>query len=300
MAIEREIWLNHLVEGLFADNSFVSKCVNHDAFVSGKTVHIPQAGADPNTEKNRTQFPATVTKRTDSLVNYNLDSFTTDPVLVPHLDSIQLSYPKRESVIGGVRRSSEKKVTESILFSWLSGKGADVKTSGSAEAAHTPAATGNRKGLVTADILKLETQFNKDDVPSSERYLLLDAVMYAQLLGSMTEKNLLMFQACADVARGVVGKLYSFEVMLRSTVGVAATGGSQKDISAEGAATDLACGLAWHKDSVCAAQGDHKSFASEDDPTYYGSIFSAEIVAGGSHFRGDKKGIVRIIQEAAS
>lgn len=300
MAIEKEIWLNHIIEGLFSDNSFISKSVNHDSFVQGKTVHLPQAGADPNTEKNRTIFPATVTKRTDALVSYNLDSFTTDPVLVPHIDSIQLSYNKRESVIGGIRRSNEMKVCESILFSWFSGKGADVKTSGPGEPAYTTAATGNRKSLITADVLKIHTQFNRDNVPANDRYLLLDAVMYDQLLASMTEKNLIMFQACADPSRGVLGKLYSFEVMMRSTVGVAATGGAQKDTSAAGAATDLACGLAWHKDSVCSALGECKSFAREEDPTYYGSIFSAEIVAGGSHLRTDKKGIVRVIQEAAS
>ena len=44
MAIQREIWIGSIVEGLFADNSFLSKAFNADEFVNmGKTVHIGKA-----------------------------------------------------------------------------------------------------------------------------------------------------------------------------------------------------------------------------------------------------------------
>src|SRR6056297_2189096 len=46
MAIQKEIWINSLVENLFADNQFMSKAFNADEFVnSGRTVHIPNAGS---------------------------------------------------------------------------------------------------------------------------------------------------------------------------------------------------------------------------------------------------------------
>ena len=48
MALQKEIWLNSIVEGLFADNSFLSKSFSADAFVyAGKSVHIPNAGGNP-------------------------------------------------------------------------------------------------------------------------------------------------------------------------------------------------------------------------------------------------------------
>ena len=46
MAIQKELWQNTIIEGLFADNSFMSKAVNDDSYVNqGKKVHIPNAGA---------------------------------------------------------------------------------------------------------------------------------------------------------------------------------------------------------------------------------------------------------------
>lgn len=50
MAIQRELWQNTIIEGLFADNSFMSKAVNDDMYVNmGKKVHIPNAGAPSGT-----------------------------------------------------------------------------------------------------------------------------------------------------------------------------------------------------------------------------------------------------------
>src|SRR5690554_1746425 len=66
MAVEKEIWINTIIEGLFADNSFLSKAFNADEFVNlGKTVHIPNAGAGSTVVKNRSEFPAIVKSRSD-------------------------------------------------------------------------------------------------------------------------------------------------------------------------------------------------------------------------------------------
>ena len=77
MAIQKEIWMAAIVEGLFASNSFLSKAFNADEYVNnGKIVHIPNAGAASGTKKNRTSLPATVTKRTDIDVTFPLDEYT--------------------------------------------------------------------------------------------------------------------------------------------------------------------------------------------------------------------------------
>ena len=91
MAIQKEIWMAAIVEGLFASNSFLSKAFNADEYVNnGKIVHIPNAGAASGTKKNRTNLPATVTKRTDIDVTFPLDEYTTDPVLIPNADTVEL------------------------------------------------------------------------------------------------------------------------------------------------------------------------------------------------------------------
>lgn len=300
MAIQKEIWQRAIIEGLFPDDSFAAKAVNDDMYVNeGKKVHIPNAGSPSKVTVNRSTIPATVSTRTDVDVEYTLDEFTTDPVRLPYAETVELSYDKRTSLISQDRAALKENVHQDILYKWAPASDQAVKTSGAAVMAHTASATGNRKALVTADILSLMTQFDKQNIPSTGRYLLLDAVMYAQLLDSMTSTQMIGFFNAADVKSGVVGQLYSFNVMKRSEVLRYGSSGSLKKFSESGGTDDNAAGLAWWDMSVSRAVGEVKMFDSMDNPTYYGDIYSFLVRAGGAIRRNDKKGVWTIIQSAS-
>src|SRR3954452_16062649 len=99
MAIQVEIWQSHIEEELFKDNSFLRLSKNADEHVIGsRAVHIPQSGGSGNVVKNRASFPATIRSRTDNDVIYLIDEYTSDPVKIPHADTKELSYDKRQSV----------------------------------------------------------------------------------------------------------------------------------------------------------------------------------------------------------
>lgn len=296
MAIQKEIWMSSIVEGLFADNSFASKAFNADEFVvQGKTVHIPNAGAASGVEKNRSTFPATVSTRQDMDLTFNLDEFTTNPIRIPHADTVELSYNKRESVISQDRAKLIETVNEALLHTWLPEVANSIDTSGASVAAHTPSATGNRKLFTKDDVKRAMTKFNAQNVPQTERYILVDAEMYSQLLDSLTTQEAYAFHASVDVKNGVVGKLYGFDILMRSTVGVfSATG--KKAWGAVGATTDVAVALAWHKNSVCRALGEVNVFDNMSDPTYYGDIYSFLVRCGGRPMRNDVKGLLAIKQ----
>lgn len=297
MAIQREIWIGSIVEGLFADNSFLSKAFNADEFVNmGKVVHIPNAGAPSKTKKNRTSFPADVNTRTDVDLTFNLDEFTTDPIRIPHADTVELSYNKRESVLRQDKAALQEAVAKSMIYSWLPEKKHCIETTGAAVDAHSPNAAGKRKALCRADVEKLMTKFNADNIPQEGRYLLLDAYMYDQLLADLTSVQNQAFLASADAQRGILGKLFSFNVMMRSEVAVYGDGIVKKTEDAAGAATDLAAGLAWHENSVCRALGEVNAFENEKDPTYYGDIYSFLVRAGGRPMREDVKGLIALVQ----
>lgn len=301
MAIQKEIWMSTIVEGLFADNSFLSKAINADEFVKeGKIVHIPNAGAASKTEKNRTNLPAQVKKRTDKDLTFNLDEFTSDPVLIPNADTVELSYNKRESVVSQDRSKLHEDVANGFLYNWAPAKAYTILTTGDAIEAHTDAATGNRKAFTKKDVNNAMKRFNKDDVPQERRYLLIDADMYSQLLDSMTEKEADAFHNLADLKNGVIGKLYSFNVMMRSKA-LRYTGATvAKEWETAGAATDCAGALAWHQNSVCRALGEVVAFENEGDPTFYGDVYSFLLRAGGRPMRDDMKGILAIVQDTAA
>ncbi len=177
MAIQKEIWMAAIVEGLFASNSFLSKAFNADEYVNnGKIVHIPNAGAASGTKKNRTELPAKVTKRTDIDVTFPLDEYTTDPVLI--LTPTRWNSAMTNGSPSCVRINSNcRMMWHSISFSTgVPPPHSALKTTGAEIDAYTDkpvsakVSAGRRVGLDD------QVQYY---IPQEGRYLLLDAQMYS-------------------------------------------------------------------------------------------------------------------------
>ncbi len=295
MGLHKEIWLNSVVGNLFPDNTFAIRSANHSAFVTNKTVHVPNAGAKPGVTKNRDSYPATVQTRSDNELTYDIAEFTTDPFRVPNAESVELSYDKRESIISASRSALVEAIHNSLIRSWVPSGYTVVKTTGESTTAHI--GTGNRKLVTIADILAVKKEFDKNDVPATGRCFLLDAEMYDQLLGALTTHQADAFLATADAKKGTVGTLYGFDFYMRSSV--LRTVAACTSLAAEGSTTvtDSAAGIAWQADCVARAQGESELFEQANDPTYYADVFSMLVRAGGSYCRYDKKGVVILAQD---
>lgn len=291
MALNKQIWLSTIQENFYPNDSFAIHSVDDSAFVNYKTVHVPNAGAPSGVVINRTTKPATVNQRTDNELTYDIDELTTNPIHIPNVDVVELSYDKRQSVLMNDRQQLQKAAMENLLYKWAAA-GSAIKTSGDTAAAHTSAtATGTRKKITKGDVLKIATKFNVDDVPLEGRYLLLDASMYNDLLEDLTDKELSAYLASANAQGGVLGRLYGFDIMMRSRV-LRLNDGAVVKWDAEGVATEVAAGLAWQQGCVSRALGEVKMFDSTDNPLYYGDIYSFLLRTGGALRRYDKKGVV--------
>lgn len=299
MAIQKEIWLGSLVENLFADNSFMSRAFNADEFVTaGSIVHIPNAGAPSSVSKNRKQLPATVKTRNDVDLTFTLNEFTTDPIKISNAETVELSYNKRESLLRNDKSNLFKEIAEDFIYSWSTTvAGNIIRTSGAAVAAHMPGATGTRKAFVKGDLLNAMNIMNANDIPQEGRTAMLDAIQYGQLLASMTDNETADFNKQADVSKGVLGKIYSFDVIMRSRSGRYTAALAPKYWTAANATTDHAAAICWQSDCVCRALGETKMFDSENNPLYYGDIYSFLARAGGRIMRNDGKGVLAIVQD---
>lgn len=304
MAIQKEIWENDIVEALWANNQFLQYAFNADQYVlAGKVVHIPQAGTSVSVSTNRSSLPASVTTRTDTEINYSLDELTTDPVRIPNADTVELSYDKRNSVLSDTKMSIAEAAALNLLYKWNpTAAGNIIRTTGSAVEAHTDLATGNRKALTVADIKAAQKKFNKWNIPTNDRYMLIDADMYDQLTADLSATQYRDFSAALDVSNGVVGKLYSFNIMMRSSVARYTNASTPVPVlwSAEGNAAHNAAALCWHKNSVERALGMVNFFEDLGNPAYYGDIYSALVRIGGRIRRGDAKGVLAIVQAATT
>jgi hypothetical protein len=247
-------------------------------------------------EVNRTTKPATINERTDNELTYDIDELTTDPVYIPNVDTVELSYDKRQSVLANDRQQLQKEASQNLLYKWLN-LDKPVFTTGASAAAHTSTtATGDRKKIQKEDVLDISTRFNQDDVPMTDRYLLLDASMYNDLLADLTDKELSAFLASADAQRGVLGNLYGIAILMRSRVLRLTAAHDLLKWTAEAVATEVAAGLAWQANCVSRAIGDVKMFSQMDDPTYYGDIYSFLMRTGGAQRRYDKKGVITLVE----
>jgi hypothetical protein len=301
MAIQKEIWTSHIQENLFKDNEFLNYAFNADQYViQGKVVHIPNAGASPAVVKNRTSLPATVTQRTDVDITYAIDEFTTDPILIPNADTVELAYDKLSNVLSDSEGAIRQLVADWMLYNWRAENASSiVRTSGAAVAAHLPSATGTRKKFTLADVKAARLTLNKQNVLKEDRYLLIDSDMYDQLADELNITQYRESSKDMDLPKGVIGKLYGFYIMERTTTMVANNAGTPviQTPGTAGAVTDNGVAFAWQKNTVERALGTVDFFENLGDPTYYGDIYSALVRMGGRKRRNDQKGVVAIIQQ---
>ena len=304
MAIQKEIWQDHIEGNLFKNNEFLLASTDAGQYVlNGAVVHIPQAGATPAVVKNRSSVPATVVQRADTDITYSLDEFTTDPILIPNAEQFELSYNKRESVLMEYESSLRQTVADNLLIDWspTGSTGQIIRTTGTSTATTLAGTTGNRARFTVVDLKNAQLQLNKQNIPMEGRYALISADMFQQLTDDMSATQYRDFSAAYDAKEGVLGRLFGFNIMMRGGV-VTYTNDSAPVVNPYGAAanaTDNDGVLCWQIGAVERALGEITFFERIGDPTFYGDVYSVSVRMGARIRRSDAKGIIAIVQAAA-
>jgi hypothetical protein len=300
MAVQVELWKPEIIQGLYKDNEFLMRASNADEYVlAGKVVHIPQAGAPASAQRNRTSYPATAVRRTDTDIVYTLDEYTSDPTHIPNADTVELSYDKRASVIRENIANIKDMIANDFLYNWALNVPAakTLLTTGAPSVSAIPSgATGSRKIMTEADFRRARTVLGNDNVSKTGRVAVITEEMLDQL---QSDNNLkYAFQQVINLKEGSVGRLYGFDIYVRSTVGTQTTGGTSgvlKLPEAAVAGTDDAFGLFYQEDCVERALGEVTLFDDLSNPLYYGDLYSFLIRAKGRNRRADNKGIVKLV-----
>ena len=306
MALIQEVWAKDIQDTLNRNADFLPYSVDHSSYIAFGTVHIPQSGANPTVEVAPSSLPLTINQRTDTDRTYSLVQYALQPTLITNIDDLQVSYDKRQSVVGQQINTLTQTIGDYVAVSWAaSGASNIVETTGSAGTSLPPSGTGTRKAVALADIINCAKKLDKDNVPRQGRKLLMQTDMFWELMAisDVLRASYNGFQGQPNVlATGVVAMLYGFEIMLRPTVAVfTKTGTSAKAVTAAAAADDrLAC-IAWHPSTVCRALGAINAYYDAGSngngkPEYLGSIFNMDVMLGSTTMRTDSKGIVSLVQ----
>ena len=324
MALQQEIWVKDIQELLYPANSILLKSTDDSAFCHFKTVHVPNAGANAAIVKNRSLGGslAGTTQRTDNEVTYAIDSYSVDPVIVSELETYQISYDKRKSILFNSMKNLETVMANNFLYgiapSFAMAATSIFYTTGAAQGtdlayeptATTGPATGTRKAVLMADIFNLKTALDKQNVPDDGKRVLLvpsdifnnELLQIANILQSYQLGSIGLSESV--VSTGVLAKIAGFEIMVRPTTVVydmylgavtalATINGSGIPVIYNSSSTAL---LAWHPESVSHAQSTIDVFYQEMVAQAYGSLISFNVFAGSAKRRFDNKGIVALVQ----
>lgn len=301
MAVSVELWAKLIQDNIFKQNPHLLHAFKADDYVlQGSVVHIPQAGAKPTVVKNRSSFPATAVRRTDTDITYALDTYTTDPTHIYRAEETEISYDKMMSVFGEHLNVLNEVIGDAMIYKWRAEAAANIlRTTGGAVLSHLPSATGNRNIFLKEDLKRAATRMNILNIPKNDRYALLDPEMFGQLMDDADLKKRDVGMEL-DMKNGVIFRLYGFNLLERSTAGIYTNAGTPvaKDYDAAGAATDNAAVLCWQKDAVESATGTIEVFENQKDPLYYGDIISGLVKFGGRKRRTNGEGVVAIVQAA--
>ena len=304
MAIQKEVWVQDIQDILFqTNNQFLRQSVNHDPFVTNKTVHIPQSGSLAAAVKNRSVFPASIQERTDTDLTYDLDDFTTDPVRIGNIDEIQTSYLKRRSVMLHHNNILRDIIAIEGIFNWASDTAANqVRTTGSTSTTNLPpSATGSRKKLTVADLAEVAKAFDNQNAPEEGRFLMLPSAMYYEVF---TINDLIKSDIIGELTlpKAALKKVLGLNIMKRSDAQAVIYDNSgtpvKQAIGSAGSANDNFGAIGWHMDFVSTAMGAISVFEEVQSPTLYGDVISSQVLIKSRILRTDEAGIVTLIQAA--
>lgn len=288
MALTVEIWEKDVVKNLYKNNQFAKFAFNADDYVlKGKVVHIPVAGSPRAVKKNLNVFPQTAIKRADSDITYAIDTFYLLPRQIEDIEKYELSYDKRQSVVGEDEEFLIQCGMDSLLYRWAPAVAKTILTDGAPTPATLSGAAGTRNSFTKQAFKDVFLQFNAANIADNDRMALLTAYHYSQFFESLSEAEKTDIGRVADLSKGIVGEYMGFKIMRRSEVlryrGADGAFAVVDELDEAYAADpdDRAASLFWQKDAVERAFGSVKMFDNPGRAEYYGDVFSMTLRLGG-------------------
>lgn len=301
MALQTEVWVADIMETLFFENEFINLAVDHSAYVKNKTVHVPQSGGKPNVVKNRVEDVADLKRREDTELTYNLDNYTTDPFLVKDVEELQISYQKRQSIMGQHIATLGDTIAVETLQKWaVDASTKHVLRSTGSDDAMLPnsTATGKRLRLTVEDFARAAAIMDLDKVPKQGRFAVVPTPMF---YGLFSDKELVNQRALMGedmLKAGVVAELMGFKIIPRGEVVryTNAAANNLRTVGAADAATDCAGAVCFSRFMVSQALGEIKMYYNAGEARSYGDIMSAEVNHAAHYLRSANVGKVSIAQ----
>lgn len=297
------IFESEIVPELFPNNSVVNFAVNDDDNVRGNTVETQNAGTLPAVLVDNSSWPLTVSQRTDTPDNYQIETLNTEVTQITDVEALIETggRNKRADITRQQSSALRTKAVSRLMVDWLTGVTQTVATTGSGETASLPGATGQRRLPTRIDLLNAIEILNADDIPIDEMnkpiWIIpprfwkaitnIDEFIFADRLGVQN----------GPLVSGQIGEVYGVRVVMRTLVARTDAADVLKAEEAAGAAGDQHATILYHPMFVRKAMGAFQVRINESQAEWGGTILGSELRFGGNAMRLDKKGIVMIFED---
>jgi hypothetical protein len=304
MSAFNEIFSKYVTEKLYEGNSFLTHMKNVSEYANGKTVNIPgyvfsgDVAIDGSNFTGATSFD--VDRPEESNLTFGLNEYHfAKPLMVTDFDEAMSSYNKLNVAVGDATSTLTEFMGKTILNKLAIGvvDSRKIPTSGSNGTNNSPLKTANRKKISFLDILNLGQKMDEDNVPESGRFLILDSVMYQELL---TDSQIINAQNFGETVlpSGVIREIGGINIMKKNTISTQSSAGVVRLLGVTSETLDNRVGFAFHSDAIAIADTGIKTYQLAGDPYKRGNVFSASFVMGASSIRRgfDDAGTYLIVQ----
>ncbi|MCM1031853.1 MAG: hypothetical protein NC410_10500 [Oscillibacter sp.] len=281
MAIEKELWIGVIKEGMVPDTSFISQSESMDEHVHANVLHLQEAGVDPEVLIDNDVWPIPVATREDIPLELPLHTFDTKNTLVRNVEEMESSYNKMESVVRSHRNALIKNIAKHAAHNWCPSENGDM----------TPVLVSNGavnkaglKRISFEDILTMESRFRALDVDMDSLVLVLNSVHLADLQAEDTK----LYKEVLAAGKIFNSKLFTYSGLPYFDT----TTGKKKAFGSAVGETDTQASLMYCKKEVCLARGKTDVFARYKDPEQRGDIIGFQQRAMALPIRGKYIGAI--------
>ena len=254
MAIEKQIWIEMLMEGFYPNRSFLNRSIDMSALVEYNKINLAEAGVSPDVLIDNKDYPVGTMSREDTPLELPLHTFDTKNTVVRNVEEKETSYAKMDSVIRQHRQTLQAKTSAYAAHSWAPSANKEL----------APVKTTDSSGKISfEDVLKMDAWFRQHDVDPETMV----AVLNPYHLADLQLDDMKLYKAMLDSNR-----LFGFTVFTFSQLPYYSADGAKLDFGGTVTDTHQQSSLFYSDREVMRADGDIEVFAKYKDPEQRGDV----------------------------
>ncbi len=258
--LQTEVWIADIKEKPLPDTSFIAQSQDLSAYVNNNTLHLAEAGVDPDVHLNY------FTANTDELPIQNISDIPHEVVLQiwstsqtrhNNLLEAELSYDKRASVLNRHRAALAKNMAQRTAFAWSAATNNEF---------NKILNLGATDSVIDA-FIDMRAFFKKLDIDMSNMNVILQADHEARI--RKEDKNLYK-----EIISEKGATLYDFKIFSYSKTPYYTAAGVRKPWGSTVESTDKQASVIWDSTEVFRCTGDVEIYPTLKHSGWQADLFS--------------------------